>query len=138
MKLRGRASVARSGGRVPRGLGAFEEKNRLINEAEGYRNEQVALARGNAKAQVQNANAYTLGRINRAEGDASRFTQEEQAFRTAPGPTETRLYLETMEQVLPGKKKLIVDSGKGRRHLLLLEDGVEIAPPGAAIVGRSQ
>jgi Cu+-exporting ATPase len=114
---------------------AFEEKNRLVNEAEGYRNEQVALARGSGKAQVQNANAYTLGRTNRAAGDGSRFTQEEQAFRSAPGPTETRLYLETMEQVLPGKRKLIVDSGKGRRHLLLLEDGVEIAPPGAAIVG---
>jgi len=114
---------------------AFEEKNRMINEAEGYRNEQVALARGNARAQVQNANAYTLGRTNRAAGDASRFTQEEQAFRTAPGPTETRLYLETMEQVLPGKQKLIVDSGKNRRHLLLLPDGVEVAPPGAAILG---
>jgi Cu+-exporting ATPase len=114
---------------------AFEEKNRLVNEAEGYRNEQVALARGNGKAQVENANAYTVGRTNRAEGDGSRFTQEELAFRSAPGPTETRLYLETMEQVLPGKKKLIVDSGKGRRHLLLLEDGVEVAPPGAAIVG---
>jgi HflK protein len=114
---------------------AFEEKNRMVNEAEGYRNEQLALARGNAKAQVQNANAYTLGRTNRSIGDASRFTQEEQAFRAAPGPTETRLYLETMEQVLPGKKKLIVDSSKGRRHLLLLEDGVEIAPPGGAILG---
>jgi HflK protein len=114
---------------------AFEEKNRMVNEAEGYRNEQVALARGNAKAQVQNANSYTLGRINRSEGDATRFTQQEQAYRTAPGPTETRLYLETMEQVLTGKKKLILDSGKGRRHLLLLEDGVEIAPPGTGILG---
>jgi Cu+-exporting ATPase len=114
---------------------AFEEKNRMVNEAEGYRNEQVALARGNAKAQVQNANSYTLGRVNRSEGDAARFTQQEQAYRAAPGPTETRLYLETMEQVLTGKKKLILDSGKGRRHLLLLEDGVEIAPPGAGILG---
>jgi hypothetical protein len=40
-----------------------------------------------------------------------------------------------MEQVLPGKRKLIMDSGKGRRHLLLMEDGVELAPPGAAILG---
>jgi len=112
---------------------AFEEKNRLINEAEGYRNEQIAMARGNAKAQVQNANAYTLGRTNRAAGDAERFTQAEAAYRTAPGPTATRLYLETMEQVLPGRKKLILDTGKGRRHLLLLEDGVEIAPSGAAL-----
>ena len=115
---------------------AFEEKNRMINEAEGYRNEQVALARGSAQAQLQNAQAYSMGRTNRASGDASRFRQEEQAFRTAPGPTETRLYLETMEEILPGKKKLIVDAGKGRRHLLLLEDGVEIAPPTAGILGN--
>jgi membrane protease subunit HflK len=114
---------------------AFEEKNRMVNEAEGYRNEQVAVARGNSKAQVLNAQSYTLGRINRSEGDATRFNQQEQAYRTAPGPTETRLYLETMEQVLTGKKKLILDSGKGRRHLLLLEDGVEIAPPGTGILG---
>ena len=114
---------------------AFEEKNRAVNEAEGYRNEQVAVARGHAKAQVQNANSYTLGRVNRSEGDASRFTQQEQAYRTAPGPTGTRLYLETMEQVLTGKKKVILDSSKGRRHLLLLEDGVDIAPPGAGILG---
>jgi Cu+-exporting ATPase len=114
---------------------AFEEKSRMINEAEGYRNEQVALARGNAKANVQQARAYSMNRTNRAAGDAARFTQAEQAFRTAPGPTETRLYLETMEQVLAGKRKLIVDSGKGRRHLLLLEDGVEIAPPGALLTG---
>jgi HflK protein len=111
--------------------GAYEEKNRLINEAEGYRNEMVAVARGNARARVQNANAYTLGRRNRAEGDASRFVQREAAYRAAPGPTETRLYLETIDQVLPGKKKLIVDKTKARRHLLLLDDGVEIAGPAA-------
>ena len=106
--------------------GAFEEKNRVVNEAEGYRNEQVALARGNAKASLAAANGYTVERVHRAEGDADRFTQREQAFRSAPGPTETRLYLETVEQVLPGKKKLIVDSTKARRQLFLLDDGVEI------------
>ncbi|MFO0970653.1 MAG: FtsH protease activity modulator HflK, partial [Gemmataceae bacterium] len=112
--------------------GAYEEKNRLINEAEGYRNEQVALARGRGQADLLNARGYSLGRRNRAEGDASRFTQAETAFRASPGTTETRLYLEAMEQVLPGKRKMIVDSNKGRRHLLLLEDGVEIGSPGAA------
>jgi Cu+-exporting ATPase len=112
---------------------AFEEKNRVINEAEGYRNEQVALARGNAGALVENAGAYTVGRTNRAGGDASRFRQQEQAYRMAPGPTETRLYLETMEQTLAGRKKFIVDGGRGRRHLMLLEDGVEFAPPALGI-----
>lgn len=114
--------------------GAFEEKNRLINEAEGYRNEQVAIARGNAQANLTSAAGYSLGRRNRADGDASRFTQQESAFRTAPGPTELRLYLESMEQVLPGKRKLIVDANKGRRHLVLLDDGVEIGGPGLPVV----
>jgi Cu+-exporting ATPase len=114
--------------------GAFEEKNRMMNEAEGYRNEQVATARGNAQANLLNAQGYSLGRKNRAGGDASRFLQAEGAFRGAPGPTETRLYLEALEQVLPGKRKLIVDSGKGRRHLLLLEDGMEITPPAMPLI----
>ena len=111
--------------------GAYEEKNRLINVAEGYRNEQVALAKGNAEARIHQATGYALGRKNRATGDAARFDLAEQAFRAAPGATETRLYLETMEQVLPGKKKMIIDAGKGRRHLLLAEDGIEIG--GAAL-----
>lgn len=114
--------------------GAFEEKIRLMNEAEGYRNEQVALARGNAQARLLAAQGYAAGRKNRAEGEAGRFAQAEAAFRSAPGPTETRLYLETLEQVLPGKRKLIVDAGRGRRHLLLVEDGVQIAPPAAGLL----
>jgi len=109
--------------------GAFEEKNRNINEAEGYRNEQVALARGNAKASLAQAGGYSVERVNRAAGDAARFNQRETAYRSAPGPTETRLYLETIEQVLPGKKKLIIDSTKARRQLFLLEDSVEIGGP---------
>jgi Cu+-exporting ATPase len=108
---------------------AYEEKNRIINEAEAYRNEQIALARGTARARVQNAAAYTLGKRNRSSGDAARFIGQEEAFRSAPGPTETRLYLETMEQVLPGRKKLIVDSAGGRRHLVIMEDGMELIPP---------
>ena len=108
---------------------ALTEGSRLVNEAEGYRNELVALSRGNAKARVANASGYRTGRVNRASGDSLRFDQQQTSYRLAPGPTETRLYLETMEQVLPGKKKLIVDSaGAGRRHLLLLEDGVELNP----------
>src|SRR5204862_3936546 len=117
------------------GSDAYEEKNRQVNEAECYRNEQVALSRCNAQSSLQAAAAYNLGRKNRADGDATRFTAREQAFRVAPGPTETRLYLETMEQVLPGKKKLILDQGKGRRHLYMLEDGVTIGPSVAPLMG---
>ena len=116
--------------------GAFEEKNRLIDEAEGYRNEQVALARGNAEARLQTAAGYKASRTLRADGDGSRFDLAESAFNTAPSIQGLRLYLETMEQVLPGKKKLILDNSKGRRHLLLLEDGVEVAPSGSYGLGQ--
>lgn len=104
--------------------GALEEKNRMINEAEAYRNEQLALARGNAQARLAAAAGYSLARKQRAAGDAARFLLAEQAFRAAPGITETRLYLETMEQILPGKQKFIVDASRARRQLMLLEEGV--------------
>ncbi len=109
--------------------GAYEEKNRMVNEAEGYRNEQIATARGNAKARLANANAYALGRMNRAQGDAGRFDARAEAWKAAPGPTETRLYLETMDEVLAGRRKLIVDRSAGARRLFLMEDGVEIGGP---------
>jgi HflK protein len=113
--------------------GASEEKSRLINEAEGYYNEQIALARGNAEARRESAAGYTEGKKNRAQGDASRFTLAEEAARPGVAITETRLYLETLEQVLPGRKKFIVDSSKARRHLVLLEDGVEFGAAGTAL-----
>ena len=108
---------------------AFEVKNQRINEAEGYRNEQVAKARGGAEARLLEAQGYAAGRKNRSAGDADRFVHRESAYRESPGTNDTRLYLETMEQVLPGKRKVIIDGGKGRRHLMLLDDGVEITPP---------
>jgi regulator of protease activity HflC (stomatin/prohibitin superfamily) len=108
--------------------GAYEEKNRLINEAEGYRNEQVALARGNGEANKVNALGYAQGRRNRAAGEANRFTQAEGAYRAAPGVNDTRLYLETMEEVLAGRQKMIVDSTRGLRHLTLVDDGLGISP----------
>ncbi len=105
---------------------AFEERSRLVNEAEGYRNEQVALAHGQAVAGVTQAGGYAVERVNRADGDAGRFDLRESAFRVAPGPTETRLYLETIEQVLAGKRKLILDSTKARRQLYWIDGGIEI------------
>jgi Cu+-exporting ATPase len=107
---------------------AFEEKNTLINQAEAYRNEQLELARGQALARLAEAAGYTTDRANRAAGDAERFNQAVEAFRRARGVTETRLYLETIEQVLAGKKKMIVDSSKfGRRQMLFID------PPGVPI-----
>ena len=111
--------------------GAQEEKNRMINEAEGYANEQVALARGQGEALVQEAKGYKVSRSDRAGGDAARFSQLEVAYRTAPDATSTRLYLEAMEQILPGRRKLVIDSSGGKRTLWTMDDGVLVAPAGA-------
>jgi Cu+-exporting ATPase len=116
---------------------AFEEKNKLINEAEAYRNEQLALARGQALARLAEAAGYTTDRANRAEGDAERFKQAVVAFKLSPNVTETRLYLEAIEQVLAGKKKLIIDASKfGKRQMFFVDpqgglvDPAKIAPQG--------
>ncbi len=110
---------------------AFEEKNTLINQAEAYRNEQVELARGQGLARLSEATGYTVSRANRATGDADRFIQAEQAFRGASGVTETRLYLEGMEQVLAGRKKIIVDASRfGRRQMLFVDQKGVVVYPG--------
>jgi HflK protein len=103
---------------------AYEEKNKLVNEAEAYRNEQIPTARGEAEKRLREALAFRIGRVHRARGDADRFVQRLRAYRGSPEVTRTRLYWEAMEQVLPGRKKLILDKKNGgRRQLLLLETG---------------
>lgn len=109
---------------------AYEEKNKLINQAEAYRNEQLELARGQALKLLADAAGYTTERANRATGDAARFNQAKDAFKQAPGVTETRLYLENVEKVLAGKKKMIIDSSKfGKRQMFFVDpQGIQINP----------
>jgi modulator of FtsH protease HflK len=75
---------------------------------------------------LQNAKGFTLGRTARATGDAGRFDAAAAAYRTAPGVTSSRLYLETVEQVLPGRNKLIVDKTNSKRQLYLLQNGIQL------------
>ena len=93
---------------------AKEDKNRMINQAEGYRNDVIPKARGEAEAMIRDAEGFRESRIKRAEGDAAKFTTILQEYKKAKSITEKRLYLETMEKVLPGIEKVIVpdkDSG---------------------------
>jgi len=57
------------------------------------------------------AAGYCEGRINEAEGDAARFTSLAAEYAKARETTEARLYLETMEEVLPRLKKIVVEPG---------------------------
>jgi membrane protease subunit HflK len=83
---------------------------RITNEAQGYANDLIPRARGEAQKLAEEAEAYRQSKINQALGDSSRFTQLAGEYRKNPGVMRSRLYLETMEQVLPRLKKTIVDS----------------------------
>ena len=78
---------------------AKEDKNRMINQAEGYRNDVIPKARGEAEAMIRDAEGFRESRVKRAEGDATKFTTILKEYNKAKSITEKRLYLETMEKV---------------------------------------
>ncbi|MBT3300038.1 MAG: FtsH protease activity modulator HflK [Candidatus Marinimicrobia bacterium] len=108
-------------------LGAFkdvasakEDKNRMINQAEGYRNDLIPKARGEAEARIRNAEGFKQARTKRAEGDVAKFKSMLKEYRKAKNITKKRLYLETMEEILPGVEKVIVPDGDNGNVLNLL------------------
>jgi membrane protease subunit HflK len=82
---------------------------RIVNDAEGYANDQIPKARGQAQQSLEEARAYQEKKINEAAGDAARFTQLVAEYAKAAQVTGQRLYLETMEQVLPRIRKVMID-----------------------------
>jgi len=92
-------------------VAANQDASRLVNEAEGHRNEVLPKARAEAAEILAQAQAYRGAKVAEAAGAASRFLAIAAEYRKAPEVTRTRLYLETMEQVLPKVKKLIVEPG---------------------------
>ncbi|WP_165067125.1 FtsH protease activity modulator HflK [Desulfovibrio sp. ZJ200] len=97
---------------------AREDKSRIINEAEAYRNELLPKARGQAAALRNQAEAYNATRVRTAEGDASRFDALRQEHAKAPKVTEQRLYYEAMEGILSGAKdKVLMDGAAAGRVL---------------------
>jgi len=98
---------------------AKEDKDRLINEAKGYRNSVIPEARGKAAQIIAAAEAYREEVINKAQGDAHRFLAQYKEYKKAPSVTKTRIYLETMEEIYPGMNKVIT-SGKNSGVLPIL------------------
>jgi len=92
---------------------AKQERERMINEAWEAYNQAIPRAKGEALRTVRQAEGYSLDKINRAQGEAERFLATWMAYNKAPDVTRKRLYLETMEEVLPATdKKFIIDSGQ--------------------------
>ena len=104
---------------------AWEDRERLIKEAEGYAEGIVPKARGEAVQMLQAAEAYREQRLIRARGDADRFVRVLGEYRKAQAVTRDRLYLEMVDRVLPKTRTVVVDGrpeGSGVVPLLPLRD----------------
>jgi membrane protease subunit HflK len=89
---------------------AQQEKEKLINEARRDYNKVIPLAEGEKDQRIREADGYRLKRINEAEGDAARFSALLAEYSKAPEVTRRRIYIETLQEVLPHlRTKIIVD-----------------------------
>ena len=91
-------------------VSAKEDKERMINEAQGYRNAIIPEARGEAAKIIHIAEGYREQVIKRSEGDVKRFISQYNAYKKAPKITRKRIYLETMEEILPQMTKYVMGS----------------------------
>jgi membrane protease subunit HflK len=96
---------------------ARQDRDRLKNEAEAFRNDVVPRARGEAARLIAEAEAYREEVVNRAQGDASRFDQVYSAYQMNKDVTRERIYIETIEEVFANIEKIIID-----------EDGKSVVP----------
>jgi membrane protease subunit HflK len=109
---------------------ALEDRERLVKEAEGYREDVVPKARGEAAQMVQQAEAYKAQRVIRAQGDAGRFLSILAEYDKAKAVTRDRLYLESMEKIMPNMEKFIFSQGEKNGVLPLLPlKGLTPTPP---------
>lgn len=100
---------------------AQQERATLINEAESEYNKVIPKAKGQAEETIQKAEGYAAERINNAQGEVSRFNDLYTEYIKAPEVTRTRIYLETMNRVLPALGNKIITDESGTNVLPLLQ-----------------
>jgi len=120
---------------------ARADRERLRNEAEAYRNDIIPRARGEVERLVQEASAYREQVVSLAQGDADRFRKVYEAYALAKDVTAKRMYLETMEEILRGSNKVIIDgNAQGAQGVVpyLPLGQLQPPPPAAAKPGQPQ
>lgn len=100
---------------------AQQEKETLINQAKAEYNKVIPKAAGQAKETIQMAEGYASERVNNAKGDVARFNALYKEYVKAPEVTKKRIYLETMEDVIPRLGEKIITDQKGNNVLPLLQ-----------------
>lgn len=99
---------------------AEQQKESLIQQAREQYNREVPRAKGEAKKVIQEAEGYALERVNRAEGDAKKFIALLTEYQAFPEVTRKRIYLETMEKILPKCSNIwVVENGSSQPLPLL-------------------
>ncbi len=113
-------------------ISAQQDRERLINEARGYANDVVPKARGQAAQLLNEADAYAQAKVIEAEGAASRFVALYEEYALAADVTRTRLWLETMEDVLSRGSLLVLDESVGGQVVPYLPLDQMLRRPAAA------
>ncbi|MDP7656169.1 MAG: HflK protein, partial [Roseibacillus sp.] len=92
-----------------------------VNIANGEYNKKIPKARGEAERAISVAEGYATKRVNEAEGDATRFEALLKAYQEAPEVTRRRMYLETMQEVMPLLERKIIMDEAGQQIFPLLQ-----------------
>ena len=104
-------------------VSAREDREKMINDAEGYRNNLVPKSRGEAAQVINNARAYAKEKVLVALGESERFNLVYEEYRKAKKITRERILLETMASILPKVTKVIADKSVGGNILPFLPIG---------------
>ncbi len=114
-------------------IAASQDASRTVNKAEGYANEILPESRGKAAVLLAESQAYRDTKVAKATGESQRFLSLFAEYERAPQITRRRLYLEAMEAVLPGVKKVVVDPEVGNLlQVMPLSGGGAKLPTGGA------
>lgn len=88
---------------------AKEDRERLIRQAQSYENDIIPRAKGQAAQTVNEAEAFAQARVQRAKGEGDRFLKQLTEYRRGKDVIRKRIYIETMEHILPGMDKVIIE-----------------------------
>ncbi len=107
---------------------AQQEREKAINVANGQYNREVPRARGEAEQQISEAQGYATQRVNEAEGDVAKFNALFTEYQKAPEVTRRRIYLETLQVVIPQLGRKVIVDEDARQVLPLLQLDQSSAP----------
>ncbi len=108
---------------------ADQDMKRLVNEAEEQYNRVIPKARGSAKQMIEEAHGYAVQRLNDAKGETTRFKAIATEYEKAKDVTRRRMYLETMQSILPQVKQVYIMDNPVLPFLNLNGPGSNVLPP---------